>query len=81
MAAEHQRHVSMTNEQTEHQQAARSNRTLLASVNHGRPDVTASVRPGQFEAHGAMESGRPAGSNRPPENPKEKKQAGEPIVE
>jgi hypothetical protein len=78
MAAEHQRHVSMTNEQTQHQQAARSNRTLLASVNHGRPDVAASVRPGQFEAHGAMESGRPAGSNRPPENPKEKNRPGNP---
>jgi len=72
MAAEHQRHVSMTNEQNQHQQAARSNRTLLASVNHGRPDVAASVRPGQFEAHGAMGSGRSAGSSRRPENPKEK---------
>jgi hypothetical protein len=72
LAAEHQRHISMTNEQTQHQQAARSNRTLLASVNHGRPDVAASVRPGQFEEHGAMESGRPAGSNRPPENLKDK---------
>jgi YXWGXW repeat-containing protein len=78
MAAEHQRHISMTNEQTQHQQAARSNRALLASVNHGRPDVAASVRPGQFEVHGAMESGRPAGSNRSPENPKNKNRQGNP---
>ena len=68
MAAEHQRHVSMTAEQTQHQQAASANRTLLASVNHGRPDVAASVRPGHFEGRGAIESRRPADSNRPPEN-------------
>jgi hypothetical protein len=78
MAAEHQRHVSVTTAQTQHQQAARSNRTLLASVNHGRPDVAASVRPGQFEAHGAIESGRPVGSNRPPENPEDKNRPGNP---
>ena len=53
MAAERQRHVNMTSEQTQHQQAASSNRALLASVNHGRPDVAASPRAGQFDAHGA----------------------------
>jgi hypothetical protein len=65
IAAEHQSHVSMTAEQSQHQQAASSNRTLLASVNHGRPDVAASPRPGQFETHGAVESGRPVNPNRP----------------
>src|SRR5713226_4116458 len=58
IAAEHQRHTSMTSEQTQHQQAASTNRTLLASVNHGRPDIAASPRPGQFHDHGAATSGR-----------------------
>ncbi len=64
MAAERQRHAGMTSEQTQHQQAASSNRALLASVNHGRPDVAASPRPGQFDAHGAAtkETNRPENS-------------------
>ena len=68
---ERQRHVTMTAEQTQHQQAASSNRTLLASVNHGRPDVAASARPGQFESHGAVEPGKTADPNRPPANVRE----------
>src|SRR5712692_6532159 len=52
-AATHQRHFAMTSEQTQHQQAASSNRTLLASVNHGRPEVAATPRPGQFNGRGA----------------------------
>jgi len=56
IAAEHQRHISMTAEQTQHQEAASSSRTLLASVNHGRPDVAATVRPGQFNSRGASET-------------------------
>jgi WXXGXW repeat (2 copies) len=65
LAVEQQRHVVMTAEQTQHQQAASANRTLLASVNHGRPDVAASVRPGQFDAHRAVEPERSAAPNRP----------------
>jgi hypothetical protein len=68
ITAEHQRHVTMTAEQSQHQQAASSNRTLLASVNHGRPDVAASPRPGQFESHGAVEARTPVNPNRPPAN-------------
>ena len=67
--AEHQRRITMTGEQTQHQQAASTNRTLHASVNHGRPDVAASVRPGQLGGRGAVESGRPANPNRPSESP------------
>ena len=79
MAAARQRHISMTSEQTQHQQAASSNRTLLASANQGRPDVAATPRPGQFRSRGAVESGRPAGTNRPPENPKEKNGSENPL--
>src|SRR6266852_3510852 len=78
MAAARQRHISMTSEQTQHQQAASSNRTLLASVNHGRPDVAATPRPGQFRGRGAVESGRPGNPNRPLENPRETNRPGRP---
>jgi hypothetical protein len=35
----------MTSAQIQHQQGARANRTLLASVNHGRPDTAATAPP------------------------------------
>jgi len=80
MAAERQRHVGMTSEQTQHQQTASSTRTLLASVNHGRPDVAASPRPGQFDAHGAVTPGRSVRTNSAPENRKETNRPGNPVV-
>lgn len=48
IAAQQQRHVGITPEQNQHLQAAATNRTLLASVNHGRPDVAATTRAGEF---------------------------------
>jgi hypothetical protein len=60
MAAEHERHVSMTAEQNRHFDAARGDRRLLASVNHGRPDAAATPRSGEFKGRG-VERGR----NRP----------------
>src|SRR5712671_6428900 len=74
----HQHHVQMTSEQTQHQQAASSNRTLLASVNHGRPDVAATPRPGEFHGRSAAETGRHGSSNRPFENQKEASHPGRP---
>ncbi len=71
LSAARQHHVAMTSEQTQHQQAASTNRSLLASENHGRPDVAATPRPGQFSGRGAVESGRPANPNRPIESPRE----------
>lgn len=71
LAAARQSHILMTSEQTQHQQAASANRTSLASVNHGRPDVAATPRPGQFNGRGAVTTGRPATPDRPPENPRE----------
>jgi hypothetical protein len=68
LAAEHQRHVSMTSEQTRFVQTARSDRNLRASVNHGRPDVAATPRPAEFRGHGSIENrdnGRPGNPNRP----------------
>jgi WXXGXW repeat (2 copies) len=69
LAATREQHVPMTTQQTQHEQAARADRNLRASVNHGRPDVAASPRPAQFNGHdnghGAVESRTPANPNRP----------------
>jgi hypothetical protein len=78
MAAARQHHIAMTSEQTQHLQAAGSTRTLLASVNHGRPDVAATPRPGEFHGRGAMETGKHGNPNRPVENPREASRPGRP---
>ena len=69
MVAARGRHIPMTSAQIHHQEAAGSNRTLLASVNHGRPDIAATPRPGQFNMNnrGAISTTRPSNGNRPPE--------------
>jgi YXWGXW repeat-containing protein len=67
LAAEHERHVPMTAEQSRHFEAARGDRSFLASVNHGHPEVAATPRPGEFRGRGE-EHGRGATINRPPEN-------------
>jgi YXWGXW repeat-containing protein len=46
--AAHERHLPPIGEQAQHQQAARSNRQLFASANHGRPPVAATARPAEF---------------------------------
>jgi hypothetical protein len=53
-AAMHERHTVATAEQVQHEHAAGGNRALLASVNHGRPSIAATSKPGQFEGHGVM---------------------------
>jgi WXXGXW repeat (2 copies) len=65
-AAMHERHTVATAEQAQHEHAAGGNRALLASVNHGRPSIAATSRPGQFEGHGVM-AARPS-TPRPPSN-------------
>jgi hypothetical protein len=44
-----ERHIPMTSAQTEHQRAASSDRSLRASVNHGRPPIAATARPADFK--------------------------------
>lgn len=46
--AEHEHHFEARREQVEHEHTARSDRSQWASVNHGRPTVAASGRPGDF---------------------------------
>jgi hypothetical protein len=48
-AAEHERHVGAVEAQTRHVEEARSNRELRASVNHGKPPIAATARPGEFK--------------------------------
>ena len=62
LAAQHDRHVAATSLQTQHEQTARSDRSMLASENHGRPAVAATARPGQFHGQGVV-AARSAGSN------------------
>jgi WXXGXW repeat (2 copies) len=53
-AAAREPHTPATALQTQHQQAASSNRALLASVNHGAPTVAATAKPGTFTGPGVV---------------------------
>lgn len=48
-AAEHERHIGPVAAQAQHIQEARANRDLRASVNHGRPPIAATAKPGDFK--------------------------------
>jgi hypothetical protein len=76
-AADRERHIPPVAAQTQHFQAARANPELRASVNHGKPPVAATARPGEFSGGGvvhAKEAGAPynppanRGGNQPREN-------------
>ena len=56
-AAAHDRHVEATRLQQQHQQFARQNRAQFASVNHGKPNVVATARPGEFRGNNAARAG------------------------
>jgi hypothetical protein len=64
--AEHEQHHPPTAAQTQHREAAFGNKALHAAVNHGRPPIAATARPGQFSGHGITGAhavkGGPAGS-------------------
>jgi hypothetical protein len=59
-AGEH--HWQPTGPQSQHEQMARQNRALLASVNHGRPSIAATSRPGEFSGRGVV-GARPVNAN------------------
>jgi len=52
--AERDRHVAFTDLQARHEQASFHNEALRAAVNHGRPAIAATVRPGEFGGHAVM---------------------------
>ncbi len=54
LVAANERHVPPTGEQTGQQQAASRNRMLLASVNHGKPPIAATAKPGLFSGRGVV---------------------------
>ncbi|MGH9516959.1 MAG: YXWGXW repeat-containing protein [Terriglobales bacterium] len=59
----HERHFEATHMQVEHEHGARGNREFLASVNHGRPAILATSRPGEFRGHNAAQT-RPVADHR-----------------
>jgi WXXGXW repeat (2 copies) len=59
-AAANQRHISAVSAQTEHAQAARANPEQRAGVNHGKPAIAATAKPGDFnQEHGAVGAKEP----------------------
>ena len=66
-AAARQRHIGPVAPQIQHTQAARSNRELRASQNHGKPPIAATQRPGAFSG-GAVVPARKGGKYNPPPN-------------
>jgi len=53
-AAMREQHVAATNTQLEHQQAAGRDRSLQATVNHGRPPIAATAKPTAFHGPGVV---------------------------
>ena len=60
LAAAREAHRPPTAAQTQHERAARSNRSQWAAVNHGRPAVAATPKPAAFSGRGVV-----AATNRP----------------
>ncbi len=67
-AAAHERHIGPVATQTQHMEAARGNRELRASVNHGKPPIAATERPGAFNEHGAVPAKEGGRYNPPPKS-------------
>jgi len=67
-----ERHTEPLATQREHERAAGQNRSLFASENHGRPEIAATARPGEFSGR-IVERARAAGE--PYREPKTSPQA------
>jgi hypothetical protein len=52
----HEHHTAPTDVQERHVSEARSDRNQFASVNHGRPAVEATARPGEFKGSGVVQA-------------------------
>ena len=53
-AAAHEQHVAAVPAQLQHERTASSDRSLLASENHGQPAVAATAKPGEFTGNGVV---------------------------
>ncbi len=62
-----ERRLSLTSEQERQMQTARSDPRQRMSINHGRPAVAATVKPGVFTGRGVTGTGRQKAFSRPPE--------------
>jgi hypothetical protein len=65
-AAARDRHVAPTSVQVQHRQIASTNRQLFESVNHGKPPIAATARPGEFSGHGVVGAKSAAKNYQPP---------------
>ena len=54
MAAARAEHIRPTSAQLQQERAASSNRQLFAAVNHGKPPIAATSRPGEFNGRGVI---------------------------
>lgn len=54
----HERHVPPTAGQVQHEKTASADKSLLASVNHGRPAIAATSKPGEFAGRGVVRRAR-----------------------
>jgi len=61
-----ERHIDRTPMQTQHERSAAGNRELRASVNHGKPAIAATERPGQFNGRGVVAARRAGAPYRAP---------------
>jgi hypothetical protein len=67
-AAAHERHIPPLPVQTQHAQAARTNPQQRASVNHGKPEVAATPKPGAIRGPGVVPAKAPGAPYNPPAN-------------
>jgi hypothetical protein len=65
LAAEHDRHTEATSMQRQHEMTAHNDRAQFASVNHGRPDVAATGRPGELRGANVVRATRAGGPVNP----------------
>jgi len=63
--ARNEKHVPATSVQTQHVQSASSNHQLYESVNHGKPAIAATAKPGEFSGSGVVAAKAAAPSYKP----------------
>ena len=66
LSAGREQHTPPTGLQTQHALSASTNRSLLASVNHGNPGIAATSKPGAFSGPGVVGSKGTAGASNNP---------------
>jgi len=67
-AAARQQHVPPSSAQIQHEDAARSNRNLQASMNNGQPPIAATAKPAEFRGRGVVAASRTGAPYKAPEN-------------